>query len=162
MTDLNWPAIADAFDGRRSVKQCRERWNNHLDPSLLKTKWTDQDDRRLRELQSELGNTWTRIAANMPGRSENEVKNRWYSWLQKHRKSSQTSPRPIHQMTTTKRPRSDSLTAEGSGFKMDQDELPSDEGFVAMTFQHCLTQDAITDLLQSKIYLFLISALITQ
>lgn len=149
MSDLNWPTISEAFEGRRSVKQCRERWNNHLDPSLLKTKWSDEDDQRLRELQSELGNSWTRIAANMPGRSENEVKNRWYSWIQKHRKSSHTSPRPMQHMTSTKRLKSEDSIDESSGIKMERDIMQ--EGYVTMTFQNCLTLDAIGELLDGKV-----------
>lgn len=67
--------------GKRTPKQCRERWSNHLNPELKKTPWTSEEDERLIACQAELGNTWTRIAAHLPGRSENEVKNRWYGHL---------------------------------------------------------------------------------
>jgi len=28
----------------RHGKQCRERWNNHLDPSLKKSEWSTEED----------------------------------------------------------------------------------------------------------------------
>ena len=28
---------------KRSGKQCRERWYNHLDPSVKKSKWTEEE-----------------------------------------------------------------------------------------------------------------------
>lgn len=45
---LDWSAIARllvqelGLRGRTS-KQCRERWHNHLDPSLKKAKWTNEE-----------------------------------------------------------------------------------------------------------------------
>lgn len=66
--DASWLEVVDALGGRRTTKQCRERWSNHLDPTLKKTKWTEEEDAQLVEAQNRLGNTWTRIAQEMPGR----------------------------------------------------------------------------------------------
>jgi hypothetical protein len=38
-----WSSIADKIEGRIG-KQCRERWSNHLDPSLKKGDWTLEED----------------------------------------------------------------------------------------------------------------------
>ena len=46
----------------RIGKQCRERWFNHLDPSLKKGGWTEEEDAVLVEAQSKWGNSWTKIA----------------------------------------------------------------------------------------------------
>ncbi len=64
----SWTEIVKALGGKRTTKQCRERWSNHLDPSLKKTKWTVEEDEYLVEAQARLGNSWTRIAMEMPGR----------------------------------------------------------------------------------------------
>lgn len=40
---VKWSKIALLIPGRLG-KQCRERWFNHLDPSLTKTMWTDRED----------------------------------------------------------------------------------------------------------------------
>ena len=63
----------------RNGKQCRERWFNHLNPTLKHGPWTKEEDYQLIQCQSKLGNSWTKIATYLPGRSENDVKNRWYS-----------------------------------------------------------------------------------
>ena len=40
---MKWSKIAVLIPGRLG-KQCRERWFNHLDPSLTKTVWTGRED----------------------------------------------------------------------------------------------------------------------
>lgn len=58
-----WPRRTDAADRMRRVrgagrlgKQCRERWFNHLDPSINKGPWTHAEDHLLVEAQQLLGN----------------------------------------------------------------------------------------------------------
>lgn len=72
----NWGQISKIMEGRSS-KQCRERWINYLDPSLKHTPWTEEEDRLLMQLQATLGNRWSMIARDIPGRSENAVRGRF-------------------------------------------------------------------------------------
>lgn len=81
------------FKGRpiRQGKQCRERWNNHLNPNLCsklqsETSWTVNEDLSLLRLQQQLGKGWSHIAQQLPGRTENNVKNRWNSLVKRGRK----------------------------------------------------------------------------
>lgn len=73
-----WSEIAERIPGRLG-KQCRERWLNHLDPSVSKSAWSIEEDRALLAGQARHGNAWAKIADLLPGRSENSVKNRWNS-----------------------------------------------------------------------------------
>ena len=67
----------------RKGRHCRERWYNHVDPSLKKGKWTVEEDHFIIEQQSLLGNHWSEISKKMQGRTENSVKNRYKSLLRK-------------------------------------------------------------------------------
>ena len=72
---MKWSEVAENVPGRIG-KQCRERWYNHLDPALKKGGWTEEEDGLLLAAQRKWGNAWTKIAKEVPGRSENAVKNR--------------------------------------------------------------------------------------
>ncbi|GLE07109.1 hypothetical protein PINS_up017003 [Pythium insidiosum] len=74
----NWGQVANRIPGRTS-KQCRERWYNHLDPSIVRGEYTAEEDRIIIEAQARLGNKWSTIAAMLPGRTEDAVKIRWKS-----------------------------------------------------------------------------------
>lgn len=76
-----WAQIAtilnNSFNSSRKGKNCRERWNNHLDPTINKGEWTYEEDLTLLNKHKELGRKWSVIAKEFKGRTENSVKNRW-------------------------------------------------------------------------------------
>ncbi|XP_034711415.1 transcription factor MYB30-like [Vitis riparia] len=67
----------------RSGKSCTERWNNHLDPTVKRENFSQEEDDAIICFQSLYGNCWASIAAHLPGRTENDVKNRLYNHLKK-------------------------------------------------------------------------------
>ena len=89
-----WAVIAEMLNNEinfssRSGKQCRERWHNHLDPLILKEPWTLEEEKILFEKHIELGNKWADISNFIEGRTDNSIKNHFYSSLRRqHRKIS--------------------------------------------------------------------------
>ena len=78
----SWARLAALLPGRIG-KQCRERWVNHLNPTINHGPWTPAEDQLLIDLHSQFGNHWTKIGEMMPSRSDNAIKNRWNSTLAK-------------------------------------------------------------------------------
>jgi len=77
-----WAQAANLIPGR-SGKQCRERWFNNLNPDVRKGNWTKAEDELIFQLYQKYGSSWSKIAKYVPGRTENSIKNRFYSTLRK-------------------------------------------------------------------------------
>lgn len=77
-----WSICAETIPGRTG-KQCRERWFNALNPQVKKGEWTIEEDYKIYLLYSQYGGKWSKIALNFPNRTENSIKNRFYSSLRK-------------------------------------------------------------------------------
>ena len=75
-----WIDIAK-FVPTRTSKQCRERWHHRLDPAIKHDPFEPWEDQIIIEKQREIGNKWSVIAHELPGRSPSSIKNRWYSGL---------------------------------------------------------------------------------
>lgn len=52
----------------RTGKQCRERWYNHLNPSVNKQPWHSDEEHRLFQLHKVHGNRWKDISRSFAGR----------------------------------------------------------------------------------------------
>lgn len=77
-----WTVISTMMD-HRTGKQCRERWRNHLDPGIRNDPFTAEEDALIVKRVAELGTKWAEIARSFRGRSDNSIKNRYYSRLHK-------------------------------------------------------------------------------
>ncbi|KAK6919356.1 hypothetical protein RJ641_015260 [Dillenia turbinata] len=71
----NWNAVMKNSGLQRCGKSCRLRWANHLRPNLKKGSFSPEEERLIIELHAKLGNKWARMAAQLPGRTDNEIKN---------------------------------------------------------------------------------------
>ena len=78
----NWTKCSDFIKGR-SGKQCREHWNNSLDPNLTKGQWTSEEDLLIMIFYKKYDGSWKRIIPIFEKRTENSIKNRFFSQLRK-------------------------------------------------------------------------------
>ena len=77
-----WSKATKIIPGRTG-KQIRERWCNNLDPALRRGDWTFQEDVKIFDLFEEYGTQWSLIASKFDGRTENALKNRFYTSLRR-------------------------------------------------------------------------------
>lgn len=77
-----WSQCSSFIVGR-SGKQCRERWFNNLNPVVKKGCWTEEEDDLIFKLYMQYGSSWSKIAKSLSGRTENSIKNRFYSTIRK-------------------------------------------------------------------------------
>ena len=86
--DLSWIEITNRvkeFSPRfrgYTPKMVRERYKNYLMPGLERRPWTIEDDRQLIELVHENTFDWASVIASINGRSELDIKNRYFGILE--------------------------------------------------------------------------------
>lgn len=57
------------------------RWVNSLDPSLKLDEWTEEEDLKLKSAIDEHGYSWSKVAACVPPRTDNQCRRYGRLWL---------------------------------------------------------------------------------
>ncbi|KAG6388281.1 hypothetical protein SASPL_153483 [Salvia splendens] len=84
-----WSEVPQKAGLQRCGKSCRLRWINYLRPDIRRGRFTPEEEKMIINLHGAVGNRWAHIASHLPGRTDNEIKNYWNSWIKKKiRKSS--------------------------------------------------------------------------
>ncbi|XP_060195338.1 transcription factor MYB58-like [Lycium barbarum] len=79
----NWRALPKQAGLLRCGKSCRLRWINYLRPDVKRGNFTPQEEETIIKLHLSIGNRWSKIASQLPGRTDNEIKNVWNTHLKK-------------------------------------------------------------------------------
>ncbi|XP_058775375.1 transcription factor MYB106-like [Vicia villosa] len=79
----NWQSLPARAGLQRCGKSCRLRWINYLSPYIKRGNFSLEEDDTIIQLHALLGNKWSTIAALLPRRTDNEIKNHWNANIKK-------------------------------------------------------------------------------
>lgn len=79
----NWRTLPKNAGLQRCGKSCRLRWTNYLRPDIKRGRFSFEEEETIIQLHSIWGNKWSAIAARLPGRTDNEIKNYWNTHIRK-------------------------------------------------------------------------------
>ncbi|KAI9075300.1 hypothetical protein K1719_042705 [Acacia pycnantha] len=79
----NWRTLPKNAGLQRCGKSCRLRWTNYLRPDIKRGRFSFEEEETIIQLHSIMGNKWSAIAARLPGRTDNEIKNYWNTHIRK-------------------------------------------------------------------------------
>ncbi|KAK9152141.1 hypothetical protein Syun_010450 [Stephania yunnanensis] len=79
----SWRTLPKNAGLERCGKSCRLRWTNYLRPDIKRGRFSLEEEEMIIQLHSVLGNKWSAIAARLPGRTDNEIKNYWNTHIRK-------------------------------------------------------------------------------
>ncbi|KAG6516924.1 transcription factor RAX1-like [Zingiber officinale] len=99
-TGGNWISLPQKAGLRRCGKSCRLRWLNYLRPNIKLGDFNEDEDRIICSLVAAIGSRWSIIAAHLPRRTDNDIKNYWNTKLKKKLLGLQQTPnmKPQQQM----------------------------------------------------------------
>ncbi|XP_022958377.1 transcription factor RAX2-like [Cucurbita moschata] len=82
-TGGNWISLPHKAGLKRCGKSCRLRWLNYLRPNIKHGEFSAEEDRIICTLFATIGSRWSIIAAQLSGRTDNDIKNYWNTKLKK-------------------------------------------------------------------------------
>ncbi|KAL1555572.1 transcription factor MYB10-like [Salvia divinorum] len=121
----NWRQLPLFAGLKRCGKSCRLRWMNYLKPGIRRGNFTKDEEHLIIKLHNQLGNKWSAIAEQFPGRTDNDIKNYWHAHIHKRKgRLNGTCARVTREIKTQ---------------NLSQEELSSDSN--SSTITNCLNQN---------------------
>ncbi|KAI3464132.1 hypothetical protein Pfo_020795 [Paulownia fortunei] len=115
-----WSTVPKLAGLQRCGKSCRLRWINYLRPDLKRGMFSQEEEDLIITLHEAIGNRWAQIAAQLPGRTDNEIKNFWNSSLKKKLIKQGIDPNTHKPITQTQTDYSDSSASRMSTYLMNE------------------------------------------
>ncbi|XP_030455875.1 transcription factor RAX1 [Syzygium oleosum] len=120
-TGGNWIALPQKIGLKRCGKSCRLRWLNYLRPNIKHGAFSEEEENIICSLYVTIGSRWSIIAAQLQGRTDNDIKNYWNTRLKKKLFGRQPRERSTGRITNglkqeaTKRDQKESSMVNGAG-----------------------------------------------
>ncbi|XP_002965584.2 myb-related protein Hv1 [Selaginella moellendorffii] len=96
----SWSNVPRQAGLDRCGKSCRLRWINYLRPDLKRGGFGEHEEQLIIDLHAIVGNRWSHIARQLPGRTDNEIKNFWNSVIKKKLRKMGIDPKTHAQITS--------------------------------------------------------------
>ncbi|KAG6837525.1 hypothetical protein H0H93_007706 [Arthromyces matolae] len=77
----NWNIVARYVSEDATASQCQVRYARAIDPCRKRGPWTEDELARLKEAVAAYGTSWVEVAACMPGRTNEQCRERWSEHL---------------------------------------------------------------------------------
>ncbi|RAL52734.1 hypothetical protein DM860_007502 [Cuscuta australis] len=135
-----WSSVPKLAGLQRCGKSCRLRWINYLRPDLKRGTFSHEEENLIIELHAVLGNKWSQIAARLPGRTDNEIKNLWNSSIKKKLRQKGIDP-------NTHKPLSEVESDEKTSLNNNNEKLALSEGSSELNYAEsdsCMNNNNIT------------------
>ncbi|KAG5044176.1 Transcription factor MYB61 [Glycine soja] len=126
-----WSSVPKQAGLQRCGKSCRLRWINYLRPDLKRGTFSQEEENLIIELHAVLGNRWSQIAAQLPGRTDNEIKNLWNSCLKKKLRQRGIDPvthKPLSEVENGEEGKTRSQELSNELNLLNSESFKSDEG----------------------------------
>lgn len=142
-----WSSVPKLAGLQRCGKSCRLRWINYLRPDLKRGTFSTQEEDLIIELHEVLGNRWSQIAAQLPGRTDNEIKNLWNSSLKKKLRLRGIDPithKPISEVENEEKSKTETEMKSSREKILNSKAEAKDSGFIDSK-AHSMTHEFLVD-----------------